>query len=126
MAEQPALDAGTEKAIKEAVGPELISMGAIYGVALAAAGISTLIGINYKSSTMAGDSEIHPTKDETTISSVETAATETEGKLVQDKVAAVNGEVKTSETEARALTGEATAAQTHATKGIIEINGKDF
>jgi hypothetical protein len=120
------LDSETEDAVKEGVAPQLIGVGATYGAALVGGAIAALIAVNYKSRTMAGDTDIHPTKNETDISKVETAATETEGKLAQDTVAGVNGEVKASETEARAVTGEATAADSGASALRTKAGASDI
>jgi hypothetical protein len=114
MAEESSLDPQTEGAVKSAVSPQLVSIAATYGVALVGSAIAALIAVNYKSSTMVGDTEIHPTSNETAISKVKTAASETDAGLAQDTVAGVNGEVKASETEARAMTGEATAVDSGA------------
>jgi hypothetical protein len=126
MAEDTPLDGETEEAVKNAVSPLLISIGATCGAALAGGAIAALIAINYKSRTMAGDTEIHPTSNETDISKVETAAAETEGKLAQDTVAGINGEVKASETEARAQTGEATALDSGASALRTKAGASDI
>jgi hypothetical protein len=107
--EKSSLDPEVEEEIKKAVGPEIITSSATLGVALLGSIISMLIAINYKNRTMAGDQDIHPTKSETDISSVETTATETDATLAQDNVSGVQGEVLANETEARASTTEATA-----------------
>jgi hypothetical protein len=109
MSENSSLDPQLEEAVKNAVGPQLVTAAAVYGAAIVAGGIAAMIGINYKSSTMAGDVGIHPTNNDTSISKVETSAAAADGKIAQDTLAGVNGELKASETEARALTSEATA-----------------
>jgi hypothetical protein len=103
-----------KKEILKEVGPIIGSAAAAGIVAAAGSALMGMMAINYHSSTMTGDTSIKPTDDETTISKVEAAASETEGKIAQDKVAAVEGEVKASETEARASTGEATALESGA------------
>jgi hypothetical protein len=115
--------------ILDEVGPIIASSMAAGLVAAAGAAIIEMVAINYHSSTMAGDTSIKPTDDETTISKVETAATETEGKVAQDKVAASEGEVLANETEARAFTGEAVAAESGASairtkEGATDIETK--
>lgn len=126
MAEDSSLDSETEEAVKAAVSHQLISIGATYGAALVADAIVALVAINYKGSTMAGDTAIHPTNSETAISKVETAAAETEGRLAQDTLAGANGEVKAGDTEARAVTGEATAADSGATALRTKAGASDI
>jgi hypothetical protein len=120
------LDPGTEAAIKAEVAPLIVSAGITAAVALVAGGIAMLIGTNIKTSDMTGDSEIVPTKDETSISKVDTAASETDGRLSQQEVAGAEGAVKADETEARALTGEATASEAGATAVRTKAGASDI
>jgi hypothetical protein len=126
MAENTSLSPEQKAAIVSAVTPMITSMAASAAVALATGAVSRLIAVNYKNSTMAGDQNIHPTKDETTISKVETNANETDGKLSQNAVAGVDGAVKANETEARALTGEATAADSGASALRTKAGASDI
>jgi hypothetical protein len=126
MADSTSSDQGTEAAVKSAVAPLVITASATIAGALIAGGIAMLIGTNYKSSTLTGDTEIHPTSDETAISKAETAAQETEGKLSQDKVAGTNGDVKANETAARASTAEATAADSGASAVRTKAGATDI
>jgi hypothetical protein len=120
------LDDNMKKQIAEEVGPIIGSSMAAGLVAAAGAAIMEMVAINYHSSTMAGDTSIKPTDDDTTISKVETAVTETEGKVAQDKVAATEGEVKASEVEARASSGEATALDSGATAARTKAGAADI
>ncbi|MDR2759471.1 MAG: hypothetical protein LBB78_08820 [Spirochaetaceae bacterium] len=113
-------------ALTKELNPLYISMGAVVGGALLSRGIAGLIAINYKSRTMAGDTEIHPTANATKLSKVETTATETEGKLAYDKVAGVNGEVKAQETEALAAAIEALAMESGASACRTKAGASDI
>ncbi|MDR2663469.1 MAG: hypothetical protein LBC31_10785 [Treponema sp.] len=126
MAEDTPLDSETEEEVKNAVSPQLISIGATYGAALVGGTIAALIAVNYKSRTMAGDDGIHPTNNETSISAVKTAAAETDGALAKDSVEAVDGEIKASETEATAQSGEATALDSGATALRTKAGASDI
>ncbi|MDR2521622.1 MAG: hypothetical protein LBC72_03585 [Spirochaetaceae bacterium] len=114
-----------KKGILNNVGPIIASSMAAGLVAAAGAAIAEMVATNYHSSTMEGDTSIKPTDDETTISKVETAATETEGKVAQDKVAASEGEVKASETGASAVADEATALESGATAARTKAGAAD-
>jgi hypothetical protein len=123
------LDEKTKDAIYEKVGTLIGSMAAGIVVGAAIAILAKLIAVNYKSSTMAGDQELSPTKDEVNISKVDAAASETEGKLAQDKVSGVNGDLAANETDANASTAEATAADSGASAlrtkaGAADIESK--
>ncbi|MDR2632720.1 MAG: hypothetical protein LBC51_03740 [Treponema sp.] len=107
-------------------GPIIASASTAALVAAVGAIAASFLVINYQNSTMAGDTGVHPTNDDVAVSKVETAASETEGKLAQDTVAGVNGEVKASETEARALTGEATAADSGASALRTKAGASDI
>jgi hypothetical protein len=129
MAEDTSLDGETEDAVKEAVSPQLISIGATYGAALVGGAIAALIAINYKTSTMAGDTTIHPTNNQTDISKVETAATEVEGKLTKDGVKAKDGDLSAAQTDAKALTTDAKALDSGASAaqpkaGALDVKAK--
>lgn len=104
----------TEKSIQDVVRPLIKSFAVTGAVAAASAILAKLLVTNVKESDLTGDKELKPTEDETTISKVETAASETEGKLAKDGVSAQDASVKALETEAKAATGEATAAESGA------------
>jgi hypothetical protein len=123
MADDTSLD---KDAIISAVTPMIASAAVAGAVALATGALMSLIAINYKSSTMAGDSGIHPTNDETVISDVDTTANEVDGSLNQDGLAGRNGEVKANETEATALTGEATASESGASALRTKAGASDI
>jgi hypothetical protein len=120
------LDDELKKQITEDVGPIIGSSIAAGLVTAVGAAIMEIVAVNYHSRTMAGDSSIKPTDDDTTISKVETAVTETEGKVAQDKVAATEGEVKANEVEARASSGEATALDSGATAARTKVGAADI
>jgi hypothetical protein len=75
---------------------------------------------------MAGDTEVHPTSDETCISTVNTNGEETDGVLSQDSVEGASGEVKASEVEAAADSGEATAMDSGATAVRTKAGASDI
>jgi hypothetical protein len=120
------LDPNMEAAIKAEVAPLIVSAGITAAVAFATGAIAMLVGTNIKTSDMTGDEEIVPTKDETSISKVDTAANETDGKLSQQEVSGAEGAVKADETEARALTGEATASEAGATAVRTKVGASDI
>jgi hypothetical protein len=126
MADDSSLDAETEEEVKNAVSPQLISVGATYGAALVGGAIAALIAVNYKSRTMAGDNGVHPTNNETGISTVKTSGVETDGALALDTVEGANGNVKASETEALAVTGEATALDSGASALRTKAGASDI
>ncbi|MDR1247995.1 MAG: hypothetical protein LBK63_01715 [Treponema sp.] len=126
MADDSSLDAKTEEAVKAAVSPQLIGVGATYGAALVGGAIAALIAVNYKSSTMAGDNGVHPTNNETGISTVKTSGVETDGALAVDSVEGASGSVKANETDATALTGEATAMDSGATALRTKAGASDI
>jgi hypothetical protein len=120
------LDPDMEAAIKTDVEPLITSAGITAAVAFATGVIAMLVGTNIKTSDMAGDEEIVPTKDETSISKVDTAAEETDGKLSQDGVSGAEGEVKADETAAVAVTEEATASEAGATAVRTKAGASDI
>jgi hypothetical protein len=120
------VDKATEDTIKEKIAPILTSFAATAIVAGVGAILAQLLVTNYKSSSLIGDKEIHPTGDEVNISKTDTAASETEGKLAQDKVSAVNGDLAASETGAAVSSGEATAAESGATAARTKAGAADI
>jgi hypothetical protein len=126
MAEDSSLDAETEDAVKSAVSPQLISVGATYGAAIVGGAIAALIAVNYKSKTMAGDNGVHPTNNETGISTVKTSGVETDGALAQDSVEGASGGVKAGEVEASAQSSEATALDSGATALRTKAGASDI
>ena len=104
----------TEKMIQDIVRPVITSVTAAGVVAAAVAVISKLVVTNVEESDLTGDKKMKPTDDDMAVSKVETAASETEGKLSKDGVSAQDGSIKAAETEAKAATGEATAAESGA------------
>ncbi|GHV91025.1 hypothetical protein AGMMS50268_15280 [Spirochaetia bacterium] len=120
------VDPKMKSSISSATGPIIASIGTAALVAAVGALIAELLMINFSQSSLVGDKEMHPTKDEMAASSSEVAASEKEGKLAQDTVAGVNGEVKASETEAKAQTGEATAAESGASALRTKAGASDI
>ncbi|HAW34405.1 MAG TPA: hypothetical protein DCX19_07295 [Alphaproteobacteria bacterium] len=108
------IDENTKQAIQKVVRPLITSAVAFAAVGAVTAAVSKMLVTNVKESGLTGDKEMKPTDDDMTVSKVETAASETEGKLAKDGVAAQDASVKAAETEAKAATGEATAAETGA------------
>jgi hypothetical protein len=124
----PMMDGDKElkDSIISAVTPAVTSLMAGLLVAGVASIAESLLVTNYSQSTPTGDTEMHPTENETVLSKSEVAGSETEGKLAQDKVAATEGEVLANETEARALTGEATAADSGASALRTKAGASDI
>jgi hypothetical protein len=120
------MDTEVKEAIEEMAGAIGTSVLAAVAVGVAGMVIKSLVVTDVEDNALTGKKELHPTKDEVAVSSVDTAATETEGKVAQDTVAGVNGEVKATETEARAATGEATAADSGASALRTKAGASDI
>jgi hypothetical protein len=120
------VDPELKDAIKEEVAPIVGSVAAAALVAAAGMALMTLMATNYKSSSLTGEKEIHPTVDKTSASKSEVAASEKEGALDSKGVAAQSGEVKASNTDAAAQTGEAKAADSGASALRTKAGASDI
>jgi hypothetical protein len=85
-----------------------------------------MVAINIKSSTMAGDNSVHPTKDEAAINAVGVGAKKTEGTLKPDTLALSKGEVSANTTDAVASAGEATALESGAAAARTKAGAADI
>jgi hypothetical protein len=85
---------------------------AVAGLAIAT--IKQLVVTDVEKSDVTGKKELHPTEDETSVSKVDTEATQTTGSVSEDKVAGMNGEVQADDTQADVLTTDAKATNTGA------------
>ena len=120
------LDQDTKDTIIKEVTPIIASTAAAACVSAVIGELAMLVAINYKESSLAGDREIKPTDDETTISKSEVAAAESEGKVSHNGVNGQEGEVKAAETEALASTQEATAAESGASALRTKAGASDI
>jgi hypothetical protein len=103
------VNASTKAAVLTKVAPLIGTIGAGLAVAGAAALITKLVGINMKSSTMTGDTGLHPTENNTSISKTEASAKDNEASLAKDGVKAKDGDLSAAQTDAKALTSDAKA-----------------
>jgi hypothetical protein len=124
-----ALDENTTQLIQEIVEPIVISALAVSVVGAVAAGIAQYIGTNYKESNLTGDTDMHPTKNDTTINKTEASAKDNDASLAKDGVKAKDGDLsaaqtdaKASTTDAKALDSGASAAQPKA--GALDVKTK--
>jgi hypothetical protein len=124
-AEEEELDPAVEEEIRNAVGPEVISSAAVMGASLAASAVVALIAINYERGTMGGKDEIHPTKSETDVNSVETKAKDTDAAVSDDSLAGTAGEVDANQTQGKLATTEATGADGGATAAATKAGALD-
>ena len=119
------VDAGMQKQILEKTKPLIIAMS----TALLVAGVGAIllhVGVNIKSSTMKGDSNIAPTEDKTVASKLEVAAKDTDASLAKDEVKAKSGDLSAVNTDAMATTGEATALESGATAARTKAGAADI
>ena len=118
------VDAELEKQILQNVGPIIGSAS----VGLLVAGIGALLmylGINMKSSTMKGDSNIQPTKDDVSVSQVEATAKDTDASMAKDELTAKDGDLSAAKTDAAASDGEATALESGASAARTKAGAAD-
>jgi hypothetical protein len=123
------LEDETKAAILTKVTPMIVSLGVTFGVAAAAAIISKIIGINMKTSTMAGDTGLHPTENNTSISKTEASAKDNEASVAKDGLKAKDGDLSAAQTDAKAATTDAKALDSGASAaqpkaGAAEIKAK--
>jgi hypothetical protein len=123
------MNSATKAAVVAKVTPIIASLGAGLAVAAGAAVIMKLVGINMKSSTMAGDTGMHPTESDTSISKSEASAKDNEASLAKDGVKAKDGDLSAAQTDAKALTTDAKALDSGASAlqpkaGALDIKTK--
>jgi hypothetical protein len=114
----------------------LASVGGLIGsvataglVAAASAVLPMLTAIDYKSNTMSGETNRHPTKSDMSISQSEVSAKDTDASLARDEVMAKNGDLSAAQTDAKALTTDAKALDSGASAaqpkaGALEVKTK--
>jgi hypothetical protein len=123
------MDAKTEQSIKARIGPVIgtaVGELALGGVGMA---ILKLLALNIKTSSMAGDTEMHPTKNDTTINKTEASAKDNDASLAKDEVKAKDGDLSAAQTDAKALTTEAKALDSGASAaqpkaGALDVKTK--
>jgi hypothetical protein len=123
------MDKGTEELIKKAVTPIVQSALATALVGGATAIIAKLAVTNYKSSDITGDTEMHPTKNDTSVNKTETSAKDNEASLAKDAVKAKDGDISAAQTDAKALTTDAKALDSGASAaqpkaGALDVKTK--
>ncbi|MDR1985890.1 MAG: hypothetical protein LBP88_02825 [Treponema sp.] len=122
-------NAATKAAVLAKVGPLIGSLGVGLAVAGAAAIITKLSAVNMKSSTMAGDTGLHPTDNDTSINKTEASAKDNEGSLAKDGLKAKDGDLSAAQTDAKAMTSDAKAMDAGASavqpkEGALDIKTK--
>jgi hypothetical protein len=120
------LDRNMKAGILSQVTPILASVGAVAIVGAAAAVLAQLSAVNYKSSAMTGDTEIHPTGNAVNISKVETSAKDTDASLAKDEATAKDGDLSAMRTDAAASNGEATAMDSGAAAARTKAGAADI
>jgi hypothetical protein len=120
------IDADTQAAIKKITEPIIKSVGVGAAVAVAAGIIASLIVTNYKNSSLKGETELHPTRDDASMSKVETSAKDTDASLGKDEVTAKDGDLSATRTDAAASSGGATAAESGATAARTKAGAADI
>jgi hypothetical protein len=123
------MDASTKAAVLKKVGPLIGSAAAGFAVAAGAAIITKLVGINMKTSTMAGDTGLHPTDNETSISKTDASAKDNEASLAKDGLKVKDGDLSAAQTDAKALTTDAKALDSGASAaqpkaGALDVKTK--
>jgi hypothetical protein len=119
------MDAKTKATVLAKVGPTIGSLGAGLAVAAGMALITKLVGINMKSSTMAGDTGMHPTQEDTSISKTEASAKDNEASLAKDGLKVKDGDLSAAETDAKALTTDAKALDSGASAAMPKAGALD-
>jgi hypothetical protein len=123
------LDKKTEHEILELVEPIIKSVAVGAAVATLASVISALIVTNYKSSSLTGDTEMHPTKNDTAINKTEASAKDNDASLAKDEVKAKDGDLSAAQTDAKAMTTDAKAMDSGASAaqpkaGALDVKTK--
>jgi hypothetical protein len=124
-----ALDLDTNDTIKELVAPIVGSALSAALVGLATAVIKKLVVTNFKDSNITGDTEMHPTKNDTSINKTEASAKDTDAALANDEVKAKDGDLSAAETDAKAMTSDAKALDSGASAaqpkaGALDVKTK--
>jgi hypothetical protein len=119
------MDDKAKAAILIEVGPLVGGLGASLAVAAAAAIITKLVGINMKTSTMAGDTNMQPTRDDTALSKTEASAKDNEASLAKDGLKAKDGDLSAAQTDAKAMTTEAKAMDSGASAAMPKAGALD-
>jgi hypothetical protein len=119
------MDAKTKASVMQKIGPSIGSLAAGFAVAAGAALIMKLIAINMKSSTMAGDTGMHPTENETSISKTETSAKDNEASLAKDGLKVKDGDLAAAQTDAKAMTSDAKALDSGASAAMPKAGALD-
>jgi hypothetical protein len=123
------LEDKTKAAILTKVTPMIVSLSVGFGVAAAAAAITKIVGVNMKTSTMAGDTGLHPTDNDVSINKTEASAKDNEASVAKDGLKAKDGDLSAVQTDAKAATTDAKALDSGASAaqpkaGAAEIKTK--
>jgi hypothetical protein len=124
-----ALDKETSDTIKELVVPIVGSALSVALVGAAMAIISKLVVTNVQQSDLTGDTDMHPTKNDTTINKTEASAKDNDASLAKDGVKAKDGDLSAAQTDAKALTSDAKALDSGASAaqpkaGALDVKTK--
>jgi hypothetical protein len=123
------MDEKTKAMILAKTLPLIESAAASMAITAATAAITKLVGVNMKTSTMAGDTGLHPTEDDTSISKTEASAKDNEASLAKDGLKAKDGDLSAAQTDAKGMTTDAKALDSGASAaqpkaGAAEIKTK--
>jgi hypothetical protein len=107
--------------------PVIGSAATVAMVAAASAILKKLTATNHKSSTMAGDTDLAPTSQDTTVSNSEVAGSTVEGALNNEAATANSGSIAAADTEANVQATGAEASSVAATavdaeQGAVKTN----
>ncbi|MCQ2379711.1 MAG: hypothetical protein MJ025_02145 [Victivallaceae bacterium] len=106
---------------------DLITSAAMQIVVAAVTGvIKNLSATNRKKSTVAGDSNLHPTKQDTSLQKNETSSGATKQSMAKDEVSAQNGAVEASSTNAKASKVDTEASNVKATASKTQAGAADI
>jgi hypothetical protein len=120
------LDSETKALVLEKVSPLIAGVAVGFAVAAGAALVTKLVGINMKTSTMAGDTGMHPTENETSVSKTETSAKDNEASLAKDGLKVKDGDLSAAQTDAKAMTSDAKAMDSGASAAMPKAGALDI
>jgi hypothetical protein len=123
------MDTSTKAAVLAKVGPIIGSAAAGFAVVAGAALITKLVGINMETSTMAGDTGMHPTDNDTALSKSETSMKDNNASLAKDELKVKDGDLSAAQTDAKAMTTDAKALDSGASAaqpkaGALDVKAK--
>jgi hypothetical protein len=124
-----ALDDETKKVIKELVAPIVGSALSAALVGAATAIILKMIVTNYHETNLKGETDMHPTDDNVTMSKTEASGKDNDASLAKDEMKGKDGDLALMQTDAAGSTTEAKAMNAGATAakpvaGALDVKTK--